>query len=180
MRGHGGVHTLKRASQLWLMPEEVFIGLGSNLQDPIQQIQTAFEELRQIPQTDEMARSSLYCSVPIGPPNQPDYINAVAHLMTHLEPLALLDALQTIEAAHHRVRFAHWGPRTLDLDILLFGNRQIHSTRLVVPHPYMHVRSFVLKPLSEIAPNIEVPGQGGVMDLMRKIEIDDVYKLQLP
>ncbi len=143
-----------------------FIGLGSNLDDPHEQIGRAFAELAQIPNTLLRARSSLYQSTAVGPGDQPDYINAVAEVSTELSPLALLDALQTIERAHHRERKVHWGPRTLDLDILLLDNLQIDSERLKVPHPYLEERNFVLHPLWEIAPTLILPNGRRLDDLV--------------
>lgn len=134
-----------------------YIGLGSNLADPLAQVQQAFSELATIPNTQMRARSALYRSRAIGPGDQPDYINAVALLETQLEPLVLLDALQAIEQAHQRVRIEHWGPRTLDLDVLLMDNQVIASERLTVPHPYLTQRNFVLYPLADISPNLLLP-----------------------
>lgn len=148
------------------MSEQVFIGLGSNLQNPIKQVQTGIVELNQIQQTQCLACSSLYRSAPVGPVDQPDYINAVALLATDLAPLALLDALQVLEQKHNRVRKKRWGPRTLDLDILLYGNQQIHSDRLTVPHRHLHERMFVLQPMSEIAPDLDIVGLGTLTALL--------------
>ncbi len=134
-----------------------YIALGSNLEDPRQQVTDALQELRAIPNTEMLAHSRLYRSDPVGPPGQPDYINAVACLETTLEAEQLLDALQAIEQAHDRVRKQHWGPRTLDLDILLFGDQLISTERLTVPHAFMSERSFVLYPLAEIAPELQLP-----------------------
>lgn len=133
-----------------------YIGLGSNLEDPLAQVKRALGELAGLEETRLLARSSLYSSLPIGP-QQPDYINAVALLDTRLEPLALLDALQAIEQNHQRVRLQHWGPRTLDLDLLLYDNQIIQHPRLVVPHPYLTQRGFVLYPLADISPNLHLP-----------------------
>jgi len=151
-------------------PQTVYVGLGSNLDNPKQQLLRAFNELGELPHTELVARSSLYRSHPLGPADQPDYINAVACLRTSLEPLELLDALQAIEQAHRRVRVQHWGPRTLDLDILLYGERQIDQPRLQVPHPHMFERSFVLQPLSEIAADLRVAGHGPLSDLLAACE----------
>jgi len=134
-----------------------FIGLGSNLQDPRSQVLNAFDELAAIDGCRPGLRSALYRSDPVGPQDQPDFINAVAELHTRLEPEALLDRLQAIEQAHRRVRERHWGPRTLDLDLLLYGNEVIHTPRLSVPHPCMTERGFVLWPLAEIAPALTMP-----------------------
>ena len=113
-----------------------YIGLGSNLEDPLAQVMRAFDELADLPQTTLLARSFVYASHAVGP-EQPDYTNAVVLLDTQLTPIALLDALQAIEQAHQRVRIQHWGPRTLDLDLLLYGDQTIDEERLKVPHPYL-------------------------------------------
>jgi len=135
----------------------VYIGLGSNLQNPEQQIKAAFIELGQIPATQLLKHSPLYRSAAVGPAGQPDYINACAALDTTLDPHTLLDALQAIETVHQRIRKEHWGPRTLDLDILLFGDQMIHTERLQVPHPYLCRRNFVLYPLADIAAETPLP-----------------------
>ncbi len=134
-----------------------YIGLGSNLNNPEQQVRDAFVELDNISQTKLLEHSSLYASAPIGPAGQPDYINACALLQTELSPLDLLDALQSIENAHQRVRKEHWGPRTLDLDLLLFGDQSIDIERLKVPHPYLCERNFVLYPLADISVQAKMP-----------------------
>ncbi len=146
--------------------EIAYIGLGSNLDDPIQQIQTAFKGLAALPETRTLAQSGLYRSPPVGPADQPDYINAVACIQTTLQAEALLDALQGLEQAHHRKRLRHWGPRTLDLDILLFGEHTIQTERLVVPHPQLTQRRFVLEPLVAIAPDLLIVGLGPAKDLL--------------
>ena len=128
-----------------------YIGLGSNLESPIEQVRTAVDELATLPLTRLVAASSLYASRPVGPQNQPDFINAVAALETRLSPLALLDQLQALEQRHRRRRQRHWGPRTLDLDLLLYAHDDIQTPRLNVPHPQMTARAFVLAPLAEIA-----------------------------
>ncbi len=133
--------------------ERAYIGLGSNLADPQQQLRGALQALAELPQSNLAAVSSLYASDPLGPADQPRYVNAVAALDTSLAPLDLLDALQRIELAQGRERKAErWGPRTLDLDILLFGDRLIAEPRLQVPHYHLQARAFVLYPLAEIAP----------------------------
>lgn len=148
-----------------------YIGLGSNLEDPRAQVSTALEELAALPDCRSHAHSRLYRSDPVGPPGQPDYINAVASFETTLEPLQLLDALQAIEQAHQRVRIQHWGPRTLDLDLLLYGNQTISNERLIVPHAFMKERSFVLYPLADLAPEISLPDGTELSDLLREIPI---------
>ncbi len=147
-------------------PVEAYIGLGSNLDQPRAQVEQAIAELDRLPRSRVRARSRLYGSRPLGPADQPDYVNAVVCLETGLDPLPLLDALQAIEQAHHRVRERRWGPRTLDLDLLLYGTRRIDLPRLRVPHPQMHRRDFVLRPLLEIAPEIGIPGLGPAAPLL--------------
>lgn len=147
------------------MGVRAFIALGSNLEQPQNQIERALEELQQLPASRLKAHSRLYRSAPVGPP-QPDYINAVAELATDLEPLQLLDALQALEREHQRVRREHWGPRTLDLDILLYGEQVIDQPRLQVPHPHMTERAFVLYPLADIAPDLTLPSGASLESLL--------------
>lgn len=135
----------------------VYIGLGSNLDAPQEQVRTALQELAQLDHCVLVHHSSLYRSDPVGPLGQPDYINAVAALDTALAPEQLLDALQAIEQSHQRVRKIHWGPRTLDLDILLYSDQVIDSERLTVPHAWMLERNFVLWPLAELVPDLHLP-----------------------
>ncbi len=131
-----------------------YIGLGSNLDKPKQQVLQAFRALAEVPEFRLVARSSLYRSAPIGPTGQPDYINAVAAIESTLDAEALLTKLQSIEQMHQRQRLVRWGPRTLDLDVLWFGGQTIETDRLSVPHPEMLNRNFVLLPLQEIAPHL--------------------------
>lgn len=139
------------------MTETVYIALGSNLEQPELQLQRAVDDIDSAPGITVFASSKLYRSDPVGPPGQPDYCNAVVSVNTTLEPLQLLDSLQSIENSHGRIRSVRWGPRTLDLDIILYGNQVIESERLTVPHYQMHVRNFVLCPLLDIAPELELP-----------------------
>lgn len=143
-----------------------YVGLGSNLADPVVQVRRAFAELDALPDTVCVARSPLYRTEPVGPP-QPDFINAVVALETTLSPESLLNALQAIEQGHDRRRVIRWGPRTLDLDILLFDDLRQDSSRLILPHPRMFERAFVLYPLFDIAPYLEIPGHGDLGVLMR-------------
>ena len=138
-------------------PQLAYIGLGSNLESPIEQVREALNELAILPLSRLVAASSLYASRPVGPQDQPDFINAVAALETRLSPLALLDQLQALEQQHRRRRQRRWGPRTLDLDLLLYDQLVVSDDRLVIPHPLMHERWFVLKPLSDIDPQIVHP-----------------------
>ena len=140
----------------------VCIGLGSNLEDPVRQVCSALAELAGLPRSQLLLQSSLYRSPPMGPAGQPDYVNAAALIETALEPLELLDALQAIEAAHGRLRGLRWGPRTLDLDLLVYADLRLRHPRLVLPHPGIGQRAFVLVPLAEIAPDLVIPGTGSV------------------
>lgn len=152
----------------------VYIGLGANLGEPRRQVEQALLQLQQLPGSELTAVSSLYRTAPVGPADQPDFINAVARLETDLEPLALLAALQQIERRHGRIRNGQrWGPRTLDLDILLMGDQVLNLPNLCVPHPQMHRRAFVLGPLAEIAPpSLEIPGQGRLHELLAAVAED--------
>lgn len=147
-----------------------FVGLGSNLADPSRQVEQAIVELGRLPGCRLVSHSRLYISAPMGPDDQPHFINAVAGLLTRLDPDRLLDALQAIEAAHGRSRGGpKWGPRTLDLDIIAMGQIELASSRLTLPHPGAHERNFVLVPLAEIAPACWLPGHGRVADLAEAI-----------
>ena len=131
-----------------------YVGIGSNLDEPRRQVLEAFTELDRLPHTRLVKKSSLYRSAPMGHAAQPDFINAVAQLETGLPAERLLAELQALEARHGRERSFPNAPRTLDLDVLLYGNAQIDSPALTVPHPRMHERAFVLKPLLEISPEL--------------------------
>ena len=136
----------------------VYIALGSNLASPLEQVNAAVNAIRELPESRVVAVSSFYRTPPLGPQDQPDYLNAAVALETTLEPETLLDHTQHIELQQGRVRKAErWGPRTLDLDIMLFGNRIINSERLTVPHYDMKNRGFMLWPLFEIAPDLHFP-----------------------
>jgi 2-amino-4-hydroxy-6-hydroxymethyldihydropteridine diphosphokinase len=137
-----------------------YIGLGANLDDPAAQVIQAMDELARLPESRLTARSSLYVSAPVGYEAQPDFINAAAALQTRLSPRALLSALLEIEHHHGRNRSFRNAPRTLDLDLLLYGQAHFHEEGLTLPHPRMHERAFVLLPLLEIAPALSIPGHG--------------------
>ncbi len=139
------------------MTVTAYVALGSNLEQPQLQLQTAVAAIKDTRHVSNVVCSRLYRSDPVGPSEQPDYCNAVVGIVTTLAPLALLDALQAIENAHGRTRSLRWGPRTLDLDIILFGNQVIESPRLTVPHYQMRVRNFVLCPLLDVAPDLVLP-----------------------
>ncbi|HPR06410.1 MAG: 2-amino-4-hydroxy-6-hydroxymethyldihydropteridine diphosphokinase [Zoogloeaceae bacterium] len=146
-----------------------FIGLGANLGDPVTAIAEACEALAALPDTRFVARSGNYRTAPVGVSGQPDYINAVAQIDTRLSPMALLVALMDIETRHGRTRDFTMAPRTLDLDVLLYGDQQIALPGLHVPHPRMHQRAFVLVPLAELAPTQEIPGIGRVDQLLAAV-----------
>ncbi len=160
------------------MTVRVYIGLGSNLDDPLSQVQTAIDELASLPQSRLHAVSPLSRTPPLGPADQPDYINAVAAIDTDLEPLALLDQLQRIEQHHGRVRGRlRWGPRTLDLDILLYGDHLITNERLTVPHPGLRERPFVIFPLLAIAPELILPDGTSIASLAKKFSSEEPPKV---
>ena len=145
---------------------EAFVGLGANLGEPEAQVRRALAALAELPGTRLLAASSLYRSAPVGVVAQLDFINAVAAVETALTARALLDALLAMEARFGRRREFPGAPRTLDLDLLLYGDRVIVEPELVVPHPRMHERAFVLAPLAEIAPDIAIPGKGRAAALL--------------
>lgn len=145
----------------------VYVGLGSNLGEPVAQVMAALSELAELPSTELLHHSRLYRSAPLGPAEQPDYVNAVAALDTRLGPYELLAQLKALEHRHGRVRGMHWGPRTLDLDLLVFGDLRLAGESLTVPHPGIAERDFVLRPLAEIAPALEIPGLGPVQALLK-------------
>ncbi len=136
-----------------------FIALGSNLEQPIEQVHRAMQEIAKLPQTHKVRESSLYQTAPVGYADQPAFVNAVVQISTALTPQALLAALLHIEAEHQRRRLQRNGPRTLDCDILVYGDTVLHEEYLHIPHPRLHQRAFVLVPLAEIAPNAMVNGQ---------------------
>jgi len=155
-----------------------YIGVGSNLSEPITQVKLAIDALKTIAQCQLSAVSSIYGSKPMGPQDQPDYINAVVELRTSFTPIELLDALQALENKAGRVRKENrWGARILDLDILLFNNEIIDNERLTVPHYGMKVREFVLLPLAEIAPNLLFPDGDSVQNLASNVEHNGLVKL---
>ena len=151
-----------------------YIGLGSNLEDPASQIKAGCAAIAALPATELVARSALYRSAPVGYSDQPDFINAVAKLETALGARELLDALLAIELNHGRVRDFPNAPRTLDLDLLLYGDLKLHVPGLTIPHPRMHERAFVLVPLAEIASQCVIPGRGTVAELLREVDAGSV------
>lgn len=156
-----------------------FIGIGSNLDAPIQQVQQALLELNELPESALIQHSSLYVSAPVGPQDQPDFVNAVAEINTHLDAHALLDELQALEQLHQRIRIQHWGPRTLDLDLLIYGNELIRTERLNVPHPFMTERNFVIYPLAEIAPDFIFPDKTSLSDYLANCPMGKLKQIQI-
>jgi 2-amino-4-hydroxy-6-hydroxymethyldihydropteridine diphosphokinase len=154
-----------------------FIALGSNLDEPAKQLQRAVSALAALPETSLEAVSGVYRSAAVGPGRQPDYLNAVARLATGLAPRALLCALLQIERDQGRVRQERWGPRTLDLDILLYGDLEFDSPDLTIPHPRMHLRDFVLYPLREISnTNLVLPNGVDIDSILGRLPGDGLEK----
>ncbi len=143
-----------------------YVALGSNLDDPVAQLRTGARALGMLPGTRLVRGSSLYRSAPVGLVDQPDFINAVCEVDTSLMVRDLMQALLDIETANGRVRDVPGGPRTLDLDLLLYGEMVCHEAGLTLPHPRLHERAFVLYPLAEIAPGLGIPGRGQVESLL--------------
>lgn len=160
------------------MRVSAFIGLGANLEDPRAQVLRAFNELSLLPQSILKDRSSLWHSAPLGYADQPSFVNAVAKIESALSASALLDALHRIETAHARVRSHANAPRTLDLDLLLYGDEMIATQTLTVPHPRMHERAFVLKPLLEIDPAAQIPGRGAVSDCLARLQNQSCERME--
>ena len=162
-------------------PSIAYIGLGSNLEQPRRQILQALRALDHLPDTRVLGDSGLFLSKPMVPPGgaieQPDYCNAVAKISTRLSPDQLLDQLQRIEKAQQRMRIQHWGPRTIDLDLLLFDDMRIDSERLTLPHPGMHQREFVLYPLLNIDDSLEIPGRGMLSELIKHCPVNGLQYL---
>jgi len=162
------------------MAMSVFIGLGSNLREPEQQIRKAIAALKHLPETSLSDVAPAYRSEPMGPADQPDYINTVARIETGLGPRELMEHLQSIERAQGRTRNGErWGPRTLDLDILVFGDEVIDGPDLIVPHPGISEREFVLYPLNDIASGLEIPDLGRVSELRQDCPSRGIEKLEI-
>jgi 2-amino-4-hydroxy-6-hydroxymethyldihydropteridine diphosphokinase len=159
------------------MSVRAFVALGSNLQDPAAQVTRAFDELAALPATRLVKRSSLYRTAPVSYDNQPDFINAAAEVETDLDPLSLLRALLALETSHGRERPFPNAPRVLDLDLLFYDELVMQTPELTLPHPRLHERGFVLFPLAEIAPGLEIPGKGSVSDLVLNCPDQGVERL---
>jgi 2-amino-4-hydroxy-6-hydroxymethyldihydropteridine diphosphokinase len=155
-----------------------YVALGSNLDDPRSQVERALAALAQLPGTRLVLRSSLYSSRPFGPVEQPDFVNAVAGLLTALGPAELLAALKDLEARLGRARpVVRWGPRRIDLDLLVHGTVCSDAVELTLPHPGIAERAFVLVPLAEIAPDLVVPGLGRVRDLLARLDTASLERI---
>lgn len=154
-----------------------YIGLGSNLDQPVEQLRAGLAALAALPMTTLDRCSAFYLSAPVGRLDQPDFINAVCRLHTALAPLALLQRLLAIEAARGRRRIEVGGPRSLDLDLLLYGEQACRQPGLTLPHPRLHERAFVLYPLYELAPNLVIPGRGALADLLPACAGQKIEKL---
>lgn len=155
-----------------------YVGVGSNLRDPRAQVLAAIAQLAAIPQTRLVLTSSLYGSRPFGPVAQDDFVNAVAGLLTQLSSGALLAELRRIEAARGRERREKWGPRIIDLDLLVYGRERSDDPQLRLPHPGIVERNFVLYPLREIAPDLDVPGLGRVAELAGRVAPEGIWPLK--
>jgi 2-amino-4-hydroxy-6-hydroxymethyldihydropteridine diphosphokinase len=157
---------------------EVYIGLGSNLETPQQQILSAVDEIAALSSVRDLVLSPLYGSQPVGPQDQPDYVNAVLRFSTAMSAILLLENLQKIENDHARVRNQRWGARTLDLDILLYGNEIINQPTLRVPHPELSRRAFVLYPLADVADaNLAIPGLAALDELISACPREGLWRL---
>jgi 2-amino-4-hydroxy-6-hydroxymethyldihydropteridine diphosphokinase len=158
-----------------------YIGVGSNVDGPRAQVLKAIEALRALPETKVVLVSPLYETKPFGPVKQPDFVNAVVGALTQLEARALLDALKRIEVSFGRPAVHEkWGPRVLDLDLLVLGRERLAEGNLTVPHPGIPERNFVLYPLADIAPDLDVPGLGKVAGLKARVASDGVRRLDTP
>jgi 2-amino-4-hydroxy-6-hydroxymethyldihydropteridine diphosphokinase len=171
---------METSKTLMALSSRVMIGLGSNMDRPAEQIQTALREIASTPECLLLKTSSLYQSAPVGGVEQANFINAVAEIETTLSPRALMTRLLEIEHQHDRVRTTRNGPRTLDLDILMFNDWRIDEPDLVVPHPRAHERAFVLLPLVEISPEISIPGVGAVKALLPNVSEQSVERYSEP
>lgn len=156
---------------------QVYIALGANLGDPVATLQKLLAHLQQVPELSNCRCSGFYRSKPMGPQDQPDYVNAVLAAETELAPLALLDFLQQLENDFGRVRNQRWGPRTLDLDLLLYDQLKLTHDRLQVPHPGLGERDFVLLPLAELAPALRLPDGRAITDLLGALTSHDLVKI---
>lgn len=159
------------------MTTDTFIGLGSNLKDPAVQLARAVSGLAALPDTVLIAQSAFYASRPVGPQDQPDFVNGAVWLRTSLPAHQLLDQLQAIEQAHGRERLRHWGPRTLDLDILLYGDQILDDERLTIPHRELRTRDFALQPLLDLKADLTLPDGTPIAELRSQCPDNGLRKL---
>ncbi len=158
---------------------DAWLGLGSNLQQPVARLQQALNQLDEADGVEILTTSSFYRTPPWGDEQQADFINAVVQIDTSLEAVALLRVLQSIEKEMGRQRSERrWGPRVIDIDLLLYGGQQYHSSELELPHPRMHDRAFVLVPLCELDASLEIPGRGRVGKLLKQLDCSGIYRLK--
>lgn len=159
------------------MPAKVYLGLGSNLNSPARQIKTALKAIAKLPGTQLVRCAPWYQSIAIGPGNQPRYINTVVAIDTVLKPRPLLQALQQIEQQQGRKRIVRWGPRTLDIDILLYARLALNTQQLKIPHPRLRERNFVLYPLADIAPDLNLPDGSPLARLLANSSPEGIVRL---
>ena len=158
---------------------KAWLGLGSNLQEPVMQLQQALRRVGETTGLKVLRTSSFYRTPPWGDEQQDDFINAVVQIETSLEPLNLLGELKTIENLMGRKRSGRrWGPRLIDIDLLLYGDQQLYMDELEVPHPRMHERAFVLIPLAELDPELDIPGRGSVENLLQQVDCSGIKRLE--
>ena len=159
------------------MTEVAYISVGSNLNNPYQQVKSAIDKLKIVDGIRIEAMSGWYLSDPVGPKNQSRYVNGVIKISTRLSPNQLLKKLHEIEDAHGRIRNVRWGPRTLDLDILLYGSRMMNTKKLTIPHPEMKIRNFVLTPLADIEPDLVLPDGSILSSLLENNQLKEVVPI---
>jgi 2-amino-4-hydroxy-6-hydroxymethyldihydropteridine diphosphokinase len=149
---------------------QVYLGIGSNKNHPYFRINTVLKQINRIKSTNIVKKSSLYVTKPLGPQAQPDFINSVIEIKTNLEPLKLLHELQNLERLHNRKKTKRWGPRSMDIDILIYNNLIMNTDKLVIPHPGLEYRDFVLMPLYEITSyRFEIPKYGKIITLIKNL-----------
>jgi len=158
-------------------PHRAFIGIGSNLNNPLEQVQKAIAALAELPLCETVAVSPLYRTHPVGPQDQDDFINGAVELLTAFSPLALLDQLQRLEQRQRRIRLRHWGPRTLDLDLLLYDGKIVDHARLQVPHKEFLRRPFAWKPVIDIAPGVRLPNGSYLHEYIQMSEANDMVQI---
>jgi 2-amino-4-hydroxy-6-hydroxymethyldihydropteridine diphosphokinase len=154
-----------------------YISVGSNLNNPYQQVKSAIGKLKIADNIYIETISGWYLSDPVGPKNQSRYVNGVIKISTRLSPNQLLKKLHEIEDAHGRIRNVRWGPRTLDLDILLYGSRMMNTKKLTIPHPEMKIRNFVLTPLADIEPDLVLPDGSILSSLLKNNQLKDIVPI---